>query len=287
MIRTANARGGQALKEGEKRSIRFLSYSKLAASFFDFMIMFNSLVHQMDFRDSSCWSPFRRSESPAACSLIKSGLTPILKTLLSSLVVFAITSILHSACGATELGIEAWSAAASRLASRELQQRTASTRELINLRLGIKKDLLHNLDKLAQDPDRTFESPLHLIIEVLGEWRVDEAVIPLVKIIDYEIDRKTMPVGDKLPRSAFFPAAQALAKIGGPTLISAVSARLGSEDNERANRICLWVMFTAYGHQGSKGILSELAVNSDSEVVRTRMEKAIKLLPLGDSLLVF
>ena len=174
----------------------------------------------------------------------------------------------------------------SKLFSRSPLVRRNSQVELKTERERLAPELVAIIEKLSVNPEpRQYEGELHLAVELAGVWKVEEAVDVLVKLIDFELDRRSFPDGDKLPQSAFFPAASALADINGPIVAQAVLFMLESNDKPRRARLGVWVLYKCFGRKTAGLLLSKHAQRSKAEITRVRLEKSTELLSQGEQLI--
>lgn len=145
--------------------------------------------------------------------------------------------------------------------------------------------LMNKLRELSKTTDTSYQSALHLTVQALGEWRVEDAVPLLAKMVDYQIDRTTMTGWDKLPTYAYYPAADALRKIGGEYVHKLIVKRLCTEEDAEVVRICVWVLFEAYGEDVAKLLLEAEQARTEDPAIRERLAAAKKLLTEGPAIL--
>ena len=135
----------------------------------------------------------------------------------------------------------------AQLCDEEYTVRADARYKLREERNNLTRVLMDKLSRLSKTRDTDYEGPLHLTVEALGTWRIEGAVPVLVEMVDYQLDRATMPVGKKLPAYAYYPVAGALRTIGGVYVQRVIVKRLCAEDDAKVVRICVWVLFEAYG----------------------------------------
>jgi hypothetical protein len=89
----------------------------------------------------------------------------------------------------------------------------------------------------------------HCAMQVSRAWRIGEARGRLTELIGVRLDPMSVPPGVQMAGSSFFPAAEALASVGGPpeALMSGMTA-----DNYP---VMLWVMTETYGRNGTLALL--------------------------------
>lgn len=126
---------------------------------------------------------------------------------------------------------------------------------------------LHKIRTVA-DSDRGYERPSHLLLQVVGIWRITEAVPDLAELVTFELDRKTVPGGIKLTPWGYYPAAAALAAIGGNKAGKAVLTKIESSSNDKTLAICTWALTAMFGNSGD--VRSHLG----DDMVRTMLKKA-------------
>jgi HEAT repeat protein len=175
-----------------------------------------------------------------------------------------------------------------KMSSEDKQTRRRATAELLWFRSEVSSQVREIMRKCATKPDPSWESTTHLALQVLGRYRDEDAIPIIIGIIDYQIDKSTVPAGDKLARSAYFPAAAALSEMGGQYVAKSLVARLQKEENEKVIRICVWTLFKVCGNDVAAFMLDDEATkhkDEKDEKVRQRLGKAKELLKEGDSLL--
>lgn len=169
----------------------------------------------------------------------------------------------------------------ARLSSAARYTRSSAKDLLVNERARLARKVGGRLKELSRRPDSSFESELHLLLEVAGEWRIEEVVPELTTLVGFELDRSTFPAGDKHPAYAYFPAAHALSRIAGPYVCKSIVRKLLQENGPKIEQICLWVLFRAYGPK-----LALLILQAD-ERAGDRLAGWENLLAKGEALLVF
>jgi hypothetical protein len=172
-----------------------------------------------------------------------------------------------------------------RLYDEEETVRSHANYQLREERNGLVRILMKAITELSEKPDNSYDSPLHLTIKTLGEWRVEDAVPLLAEIVDYQLDGATMPVGKLLPAYAYFPAAESLRKIGGVYVRKSVIKRLHTEEVAKVVRLCVWVLFEAYGEDVARLMLEAEEARTEDPAVRARLAAAKKLVGEGHRLL--
>jgi hypothetical protein len=129
------------------------------------------------------------------------------------------------------------------LVSPDRLQAVAGARSLVATRSVVLEALRQHLASHTNDADRTrFDSPLHYTITALGYWRDRESAPNLANLLNLVIDRRTIPPGARVTDNALYPAAQALAQIGGKDARDAVLQRLSSDADAATIRGAAWVL---------------------------------------------
>jgi hypothetical protein len=95
--------------------------------------------------------------------------------------------------------------------------------------------------------DRSYLSPVGCAIQSVAICRVTEAIPELLSIIEYEVDRSSLPVGDKVGEGFFFSAASALVelRVSPETIIE----HLAKEQNGRRRHLLTWVLVQRVGDE--------------------------------------
>ncbi|MHC4337646.1 MAG: hypothetical protein ACYSTG_06815 [Planctomycetota bacterium] len=172
-----------------------------------------------------------------------------------------------------------------RLYDKEETVRSHANYQLREKRNDLVRILMKAITELSKKPDNSYDSPLHLTIKTLGEWRVEDAVPLLAEMVDYQLDRATMPVGKKLPASAYYPAVDALRRIDGVYVRKLVIKRLHTEEDAKVVRLCVWVLFEAYGEDVARLMLQAEEARTEDPALRARLAAAKKLVGEGHRLL--
>lgn len=175
---------------------------------------------------------------------------------------------------------------------REVQQKKpvigADIAKIINSEEGdpkritneVQRNLIEPLMKLAAGKrEDGCNTPKEIAINLLGEFRVVEAVEMLIDDIDYHppgIDWGELPI-------MHFPCARALINIGLPS-IELMFERLGAEEfNEKHYVLYAWVIHLIYddelssGEMGEHRIRKELEKVADDEFCRKRLQKLLEV----------
>jgi hypothetical protein len=177
--------------------------------------------------------------------------------------------------------------ASAKLEDKDYDARMAARWDLATIRGTLAENLVARLRNLSNRPDKSYGSPLHLTIQTIGEWRIAHAASTLTNIIDYELDKSTIPEGKMISLRSHFPSALALVEIGGPNVRQAILQRLRTEDNEKATRICVWTLLNAYGEDVATFILEKEETNAKDDAVKKRMKAAKELVAEGEHLIFF
>jgi len=177
----------------------------------------------------------------------------------------------------------------ARLEDKESAARMSAREQLRVIRKTMKDNHIAKLKNLSQKPDNSYGSPLHLTIQSIGEWRIKSGVVSsLVDMIDYELDKSTLPKGKKYTVAVLFPGAFALSKIADKYVGRTIIARLQTELNKRTIRICVWTLFETYGEDVAAFMLEKEESNErNNDAVKQRMKTAKELVANGGRLIVF
>jgi hypothetical protein len=164
----------------------------------------------------------------------------------------------------------------SGLANDDRATRLATLDELQKSRQAIISPLLSSLERLHLEKDRDFGCPLHVTIAALGAYRAEEAIPLLAGLLDFQLRRGSMPGGGFSANESYYPAADALARIGGKAVADAMIDRLGRAGvGDRTIGLCTWVLQKSVGPDAAIAMLQRLPA-SNAGVAGTAM--ALKLL---------
>lgn len=178
---------------------------------------------------------------------------------------------------------EAW----DRLLSPDREVRRAAQQELAYRRDVVAQALVDNLEQLAQRPDRTFEGAFHLSVRAVNDLRVDQATPLLLTLLEFQLNPSTFPVGARYRNSAFYPVAQALAKIGGQPVLNGIFDRLTQPSSELVIRVSAWVLKEMVGSELAVAIVSHKLDQTTSPREEQNLESLIELLRSGKPLLTY
>jgi len=114
-------------------------------------------------------------------------------------------------------------------------------------------------------------------------WRVFEAENSLLSVVDYELDRKTLPVGITVGGDFFYPAAGALVRMRIDT-VKVVEAIKSSKTPKRL-RILTWMLVQRTERiEEAKGLLQD-AAKASSEAAKQNLKQALEFLQRPNDLL--
>lgn len=163
--------------------------------------------------------------------------------------------------------------------------RLLATSHLRILPSYIKSDLRPKLADPGFWTNRDSEGSSAQALGVIGQWRFADFAPVLSENIGFEIDAKTVPVGAKLPPSAPYPAAAALAEIGGKETRQVVLRKLTRTADEKERRLCLWVLTQSEGKEWVETVLVTALKDAVNLKGKENLEEALKLLRANTPLL--
>lgn len=172
-----------------------------------------------------------------------------------------------------------------RMLSATKNSRHNAADQLSDYRTTIVDALVENLKTLSAQPERGFGSAFHLTIVATGQWRVAEAAPILVQVVDFQLDPSTFPVGARRPISAYYPAANALAQIGGLEVVEVVFERLQQEAGEEVVRACAWVLKETLGAELAIEAIN-LKQKDGGNVHAQNLDQARKYIQGGGAILI-
>lgn len=188
-------------------------------------------------------------------------------------------------CGEKGEGDEEGMLPCKGLVAPQAEVRERAARDLASHRRGMVKALVAAFDSLSKDPSKVYGSPFHLTTQVIGEWRIEEAIPTLVQRLEFRLDKSTFPVGDRYPLSAYYPVAEALARIGGKNVRAGVFERLKKPASNDVRLVSAWILCQTEGEETAR-FLVELAQKkaADPEEVKN-LEALMKLVKGGNAIL--
>jgi hypothetical protein len=124
--------------------------------------------------------------------------------------------------------------------------RTNAYREITIERKNLINDLIAIVESKEVDTD--FHSPLRLAIDLLGEFRAQEAVEPLIQRLMYIPDN--FSTDEEIPAEAYFVSAVALRNIGQPAVQPLVN-KIVQSNNEEERDLAAWVIMNIEGSEQS------------------------------------
>ena len=185
-----------------------------------------------------------------SASLKRSGIRHSLRSALGLTLAGALS------CGACAHGQEAGSPkVAERLLSAELPVRRAASQELLSQRAEVVNSLMADLTLLLREPRsklETYDSSFLLTLQAIGQWRVSEAIDPLMEFIAFDLGHTHLPVGARRTPATYYPVARTLAEIGGPRLPELIFQRLTQPADDQTLRTCTWVLCEVLTKEGAQ-----------------------------------
>ena len=147
-------------------------------------------------------------------------------------------------CVSCQLGYASMSeTVVNMIKSQQLQDR----RDAVEVAIGItniqeREHVVSLLCAVLDEPqlDNSFDGPLHMAIQVLGEMKLPSAIPCLLPYLTF------VPTGyrveERIPTEWYFPAARALVRIGKPSIkyMEAILDDIGSSDVEK--KLAAWVI---------------------------------------------
>lgn len=169
-------------------------------------------------------------------------------------------------------------------AFKELQRQRGEPATWLSTNLGTW--LSTNLGTLlAQPSDHRYSGPAHMAMMTAAEYRIDLAVPVLVSNINYRLDRDSFPAGSRLAPVAVYPAASALAKIGGSKLPDLLIEQIRLNENEEVGNACAWVLREDLGKELASYILQQASERERDSKVSNRLNTLLKAVKADDELL--
>lgn len=174
-----------------------------------------------------------------------------------------------------------------KLLAAEMQVRLEAQKELKSTRDQVVSALLGNIKSFSTEPERTYNGSFHLTLQAIGEWRVEETVPFLVPMVDITLDRSTFPVGAKFLMEAYYPAAGALAAIGGRSVVREIFKPLKEPAGEEVLRASTWVLKECLGVEVAKATVELALKKAWHDVEKGNLAKVIRLLNSPDTILLW
>lgn len=175
-----------------------------------------------------------------------------------------------------------------RLEVDKREDREFAYQELVNMRQYLVQRTLEMIDlQTSKRLDRVYHGSWHMAIRAAGEYRMEEAVVPLVKIIDLHLDKTTFPVGARIRTSSLYPAAEALVRISDRNMIPVLFERIKNSSNEDTIRVCGWVLEEHLGKNMTSQLLKEEADKTASPKAKENLNKLMELMAKIDPLLIY
>lgn len=175
------------------------------------------------------------------------------------------------------------------LSSPNHRQRRAAASKLQYSRRAVAEQLSANLHRIvtAGNLEETFEGETHLVLRLIAQWRVDESLTKLTEIVTFKLDAATFPAGIKVAPAAYYPAASAVAEIGGQRAITSMLDKIEKSDEDKDIRICTWVLYKILGEDLAKAGMEQRAESAPAKDIEDRFLHAASLVNKGESLLPY
>ncbi len=133
---------------------------------------------------------------------------------------------------------------------------------------------------------QSYHSPAHLAVEQLGEWRSRESIPLLVKNIDWEIPKETLPVGKKYPAWITYPCAMALNEIGGREVRLAILRTVEVGKSDKTLKLMAWVLHQTEGPAVAIMFLGAQKKSAKTPGEAELFERLVEYVEQGDAVFV-
>jgi len=149
------------------------------------------------------------------------------------------------------------------LGSDQAQERREAYKRLGILRATVCDELLSSLKSQKGRYDYSFGGKTEQVITAIGFNRFPQAIPILADMISFELDWKsTLPQALHRAPIQFYPAAQALDRIGGDRVIEAMLAKIRTTSEDKTLKLCTWVLDRQLG----RGYVAQAAVERAAQV---------------------
>ena len=143
------------------------------------------------------------------------------------------------------------------------------------IRTTITGKLLEQLDKGKRD--YSFNGTTHTAMQLLGEAGGPIAVPKLMEMITFELSSERIACSGEISAINFYPAAEALASIGGPQVLNAALQKIKKTDDDKTIRLCAWVVSRQFtGGRTPVAFLQAYIDNIVDEKPKKRLEIALE-----------
>lgn len=167
------------------------------------------------------------------------------------------------------------------LTSRDLKEREQAAEAVHNEHTELIKRLIQLAAQKVErrfpdDPTSSYpwHDSKHLSLLLLGDLRAVEAVLVLLENLEYK-NPKTILVWEQLGIGGWYPAAEALSKIGTPAVGPTID-KLGAYPPEaRGNLICCWILREILGVRLARLRLQIAIEETKDEAVKTNLTAAL------------
>jgi hypothetical protein len=168
------------------------------------------------------------------------------------------------------------------LMSKDLKHRVIAAERIRNDRDELIKQLIElareKVEQLPSSDSRFVEYPWHdskhLATLLLGELRATQAVPVLLDNIEYK-NARLRYVDEPLDQGGWYPAAEALSKIGIPAVGPTIE-KLGSYDKDCFGReLCCWIIKEVLGSKLGKVRLEMAIAETKDETVKKNLTAAL------------
>lgn len=162
-----------------------------------------------------------------------------------------------------------------KLRTEDPTERNLAYQEMIEVRRAFADRIVGIIATQANTTNFAYHGPVHLAILAAGEYRLEEAIVALVTIIDRPLDESSLPVGDRVMTSMLYPAAEALVHIGGRDMLPALLERLKNARDESTARICGWVLQEYLGHKTALNVLRQEVGIAESPMALENVQRLL------------
>jgi hypothetical protein len=161
----------------------------------------------------------------------------------------------------------------------ELQSEKSATRAHAYEKVGAEIEVEHLGKKYYKYP---FRDSKHLATLLLGEFRAVEAIPVLLKNVEYK-NHKSLATDYDQTWPTWYPAAEALAKIGMPAVKPLFDELSGISELNRRRKLCCNILIEIMGKELASFALKEHLAEVKDETKKANLEAGLKFIESWDN----
>jgi hypothetical protein len=164
------------------------------------------------------------------------------------------------------------------LLSEDEDKRIEALEHITRLRGEVIKRIWAELIAQEDNYDTSYNGRTHVLLTALGDLRAKESVPSLRAMATFELNPDTAPSPYGYTLDVWYPAAGALAKIGGTSVRYAMLYRIKDARDEHTVHVCTWVLYRIFDKHIGEEVLKQFARSVKDTRPQENFETAIQFM---------